>query len=230
MVYTPGGQKWRPTCTGSEVCMSMWTSFPPSRDPSRGCNSPRGVRWGDSSARLGLMATRGRGFANTGALTWSRRAIISKYLGSKMGQASRLSWPQQLAASLLNGLAHNVNIFPLVGTFLCFSVFLPTSTGESGNRAAAWLLRRACVFKTVVWMLPRRVWGCLCICLLWHAAISTIPNLANVSTSSGSTDYHDRSPGTSFHPVFSLASRDFSHVTRFVSPHRSPTSTASASN
>lgn len=36
------------------------------------------------------------------ALSWSRKVRISKYLGFKMGQASRLSWPQQLAASLLN--------------------------------------------------------------------------------------------------------------------------------
>lgn len=25
MVYAPGEQKWRPTCTGSEVCIPMWT-------------------------------------------------------------------------------------------------------------------------------------------------------------------------------------------------------------
>ena len=41
-------------------------------------------------------------FTHRVALSWSRKVIISKYLGFKMGQASRLSWPQQLAASLLN--------------------------------------------------------------------------------------------------------------------------------
>lgn len=37
-----------------------------------------------------------------GALNWAGEVSISKYLGFKMGQASRLSWPRQLAASLLN--------------------------------------------------------------------------------------------------------------------------------
>lgn len=39
----------------------------------------------------------------TDALSRSKKVRFYKYLGFKMGQASRLSWPQQLTASLLNG-------------------------------------------------------------------------------------------------------------------------------
>lgn len=37
----------------------------------------------------------------------------------------------------------------------------------------------------VVKVLPRPVGGCLCICLLWHAAISASHYLANVSITAG---------------------------------------------
>lgn len=52
MVYvnTPGGQKWRPTCTGSEVCMSMWIFFFIKLKPFQLC-----IPWGLCHANCSLF-------------------------------------------------------------------------------------------------------------------------------------------------------------------------------
>lgn len=64
------------------------------------------IPWDLCGAIFGLFAPNSEirlCYTYRGALSFRRKVSVSKYFGFKMGQASRLSWPQQLAASLLNG-------------------------------------------------------------------------------------------------------------------------------
>lgn len=99
MVYAPGGQKWRPTCTGSEVCIPMWTfhhththtrthklALPlASRRsclPLHGCPLfPFRFPKAPSSRLCPFVAEEPRRVAV------GKVRIFTKYLGAKMGQA-----------------------------------------------------------------------------------------------------------------------------------------------
>lgn len=139
MVYAPGGQKWRPTCTGSEVCIPMWTfhhthshTHTQTRSSARIPPLVSAVAWLPAfsfsfpkSAELSTLPVRG-GRAATGC-SWEGENF-HQIFGSENGSGLpwRLPWPWQLAASAAKRLAHNVNIFfyRTVAVPVCLQFFL----------------------------------------------------------------------------------------------------------
>lgn len=113
---------------------------------------------------------------------------ISKYLGFKMGQASRSVVATAASRQLATSLAYNVNILQMSEPLLGSAVRIIGPGIRMADRPRELSTRH--VFKRLLKCYHGLSEPAFCICLFWHAAISTSPYLANVSTSSGSTHYH----------------------------------------